>query len=91
MEKDLASRPTDRADAPYRTFGDDLPASGPTILAAAKILLEVTPPDPARVGSVAEELAALDSWVSANCGPQGFTWPEYWEYRATIESLANNH
>jgi hypothetical protein len=87
MEKALATCCGDNSRNDHRTIAVLLPEYGPVLLSATKILLEVSPQALARVGSGEAKLASLDDWLS-ECGPQVFTWPEYWLLRGFLEDLA---
>jgi hypothetical protein len=88
MERALSTRCSDNSRKDYRTIAELLPEYGLAILSPAKILLEVSPLDR---GQAEAELTGLDAWVEEHCGQQGFTWPEYWVYKAALEELAGGH
>jgi hypothetical protein len=60
------------------------------MLAAAKLLVELKHgKGDGQFGpeQAAAELAGLDDWVLEHYGSAGYTWPEYWEYRASLEQI----
>jgi hypothetical protein len=89
IERALAIHSGDNpAQKNQRTIGDLLPEYGPTLLSAAKVMLEADPPAPAQAEA---ELAGLDAWVAEHYGPEGFTWPEYTVFKSALEALVSCH
>jgi hypothetical protein len=54
------------------------------LLAAAAMLVTLKRPTPERARA---DLAVLDQAVEELFGPGFGVWPEYWEYRAALESF----
>jgi hypothetical protein len=65
------------------------PEVGREILAAAKILVEEV--EQLNPEQAQQNLDGLDSWIGEYCGPQGFTWREYQEYKVALEKLASGN